>query len=120
MERLRWVNKNGKNILIIDFSNLSDPEETKSPARETTELYMQKPEKSILSVTHVEGMRFNNEIAEEMKKLAKDTEPKSKKAVISGMSGLQKTIFKGIQKFSERKFDTYNSLEEALEALAKE
>ncbi|MFO7710677.1 MAG: hypothetical protein R6V53_02840 [Candidatus Woesearchaeota archaeon] len=120
MDRTRWTKKNGKDIFIIDLSNLREPEEIIKVVEEGKKVCLQQPEHSLLSITNVEGMSFNTQVVDAVKKLAKDTEPTAKKAVVSGMSGIQKAIFHGVQSFSNRRFEVYNTLDEAIEALSKQ
>ena len=119
MERLRWEKRDGKDIFVIDLSYMQDKQETINVADEGRKICMQQPEHSLLSVTYVKGTHFNSEVGEAMKRLAADTEPHSKKAVVAGVEGLQKVIFSAVQKFSGRQFELYDTLEEALDALSR-
>ena len=120
MERLRWEKRDGKDIFVIDISDMHDNQELLKVIEEARKSCMQQPDNSRLSVTYVKGTHFNRDVIEAMKKFAYDTEMSSKKAAVAGVEGLQKVMFSAVQKFSGRHFELYDTLEEALEALSRE
>lgn len=119
MQRIRKVNKDGKDITIFDFSGMEDTEAIVDLAKKCTEKCLKDEPNSRLSVTYIKDLHFNQTVGDAMKKFASDAEPTSKMAVVAGAEGLQKVMLKAVEKFSGRNFKVYDTLDQAIEYLEK-
>ena len=119
MQRIRKVTKEGKDIMVFDFSGMENTEDIVDLANKCTERCKKDEPKSRLSVTYIKDMHFNQTVGDAMKKFASEAEPTSRMAVVAGAEGLQKVMLKAVEKFSNRNFKVYDTLDEAIEYLAK-
>lgn len=114
------INYNGKTIICVDVSNLEiqhKSEFQKTLTRAGEKIRRNSP-KSQLIITNVKGVRFDREMAENMKEYAKGNNPYVKASAVVGLEGLQKIIFTAIKTFTGRDFHIAETMEEAQNWLA--
>ena len=116
MERIRFISHGSDRILELDFSNLI-PEELEGIVEEAKKVIHAEPEGSVLTMTKVDGARFNNATVSLLKNFAKENEPFVRRAAIVGLEGLQKFVLDAVSKFSRREFYVCDTVEEAKERL---
>jgi hypothetical protein len=115
---VRFVEHKGKRILYHDFTNLVRPEDALAAIEAARTVVRQQPMKSVLTLTHVTGSRFNHDVVEALKELTNGNAPFVKAGAIVGMSGLQKVVYVAITQFTGRRMATYGTVDEAKDYLA--
>jgi 23S rRNA pseudoU1915 N3-methylase RlmH len=110
----------GKAIICVDVSNLEigHKSEFQTILTKAGEKIRRNSPKSQLIITNVKGIRFDKEMANNMKEYAKDNNPYVKASAIVGLEGLQKIIYAAIKAFTGRDFHLSETMEEAQEWLA--
>lgn len=116
MDRIKFLNHGTERILLLDFSGLV-PEELETLVGEAKQIIHAEPEASVLTLTKVDGARFNSATVSLLKKFAKANEPYVKRAAIVGLEGLQKFVLDAVSKFTRREFYVCGTVDEAKERL---
>lgn len=118
MERIQFIEHNGKKILYIDFSNTA-PDELIGLTTAAKKVIGAQPEKSLLTLTNVTNARFNKDVTAVMKEYTNHNKPFVKAAALVGLSSLQQVILNAIIVFTGRKFSAFSDLEKAKDWLIK-
>lgn len=122
-DRIRFIPDpaSGKNVLLIDlagFENTLDSLPYINEARATVAL---QPPRSLRCIVDVTGSRFNVEIVEALKELARHNKPFVIASALIGVAGLQRVILESVITFSGRKnLKSLPSREEAFAWLAEQ
>ena len=116
MDRVKFVDHGGERILLLDFSGLL-PDELAPVVDEAKKVIHSQPEGSVLTLTKVDGARFNNATVSLLKEFAKSNEPYVRRAAIVGLQGLQKFVLDTVSRFTSREFYVCGSIDEAKDRL---
>lgn len=117
MPGTQQIKKNGKDIFFMDFSFLKDKQEIRSVILEGSKFIRSKPAGSVLTLTNIEGMHFNNEVKELFNEFLSGNKPYVKAGAIVGLNGLQQILYNGLMKVSGRDIKSFSSIESASEWL---
>jgi trimethylamine:corrinoid methyltransferase-like protein len=122
MAGVSFTSHSGKNILIVDVSELKvqNREEIKRIIGHAKEQIQKHPLKSLLIITDVTNTHFDNDIVETFKEYAKHNNPYIKASAVVGLSGMQKVILLAIKKFTGRDFYIASNLKDAEEWLVQQ
>ena len=120
MERTRFIEHNGKRILLLDFAGVRDPDEAIREVRNAMEVVARQPKKSLLVMTLVRDARYNAAVLQAMKELASHNEPYVRHSAVVGMSGLHRIAYQAVILFSKRSIKTFDQEAEALEWLVSQ
>jgi DNA polymerase elongation subunit (family B) len=125
MERVRWVEHKGKQILYIDYTNLraSIPEQ-KTQAMETIKKVKEIADglnSKTLFLSDVTNSIPDQQILDELKKLAAYTNAKQivEKECVVGVSSIQKVLMNIINFVSRAKLTMFDKPEEAKDWLVQ-
>jgi hypothetical protein len=112
MDRVAFINHNAKELLFLDFSNCKagDVFLVIDGAKKAI---CTRPENSVLTLTNVTNMRFDDRVTAQMKELTVHNKPYVKAAAVVGVEGVKKIILNAVMLFSKRKFHTFDSMESA-------
>jgi hypothetical protein len=113
MERTLNINHQGKNIYYMDFGSLQKVEEINSVIAEAKQYIQKQTPSSILALTNLEGMHFNNQIKELFTDFVKGNKPYVKASAIIGIHGLKQIVFNGIMKITGRDLRSFSDIESA-------
>lgn len=116
MDRIKFLNHGTERILLLDFSGLI-PEDLEALVAEAKKIIHAEPPASVLTLTKVDGARFNSTTVSLLKNFAKENEPFVRKAAIVGLEGLQKFVLDAVSKFTRREFYVCGTVDEAKERL---
>jgi hypothetical protein len=116
-ERIQFVNHNGKEILLLDFSN-SQADEVLRIIDQATEVIRTRPERSLLTLTDVTNARFNEAVGQGMKEFSLHNKPFVRAGAVVGITGLKRIIFGAVMAFSQRKLEPFDDRQQALTWLA--
>jgi hypothetical protein len=118
-ERVRVVEHQGRQVVLIDASNC--------PAREAAEVLVagrahlaKLPKASALTLTDVTGATFDDAATHEAKLNAQLNAPFVKAAALVGVTGLKKIVYVAVSRMSRRNFELFDDRQKALDWLAKQ
>lgn len=117
MDRVTFIKHNGKELLSLDFSNCK-PAEVFLVIDEAKQVIRTRPENSVLTLTDVTSMRFDDRVTQQMKEFTVHNKPYVKAAAVVGVEGVKKIILNAVMLFSKRKFHTFDTIESAKNWLA--
>ena len=120
MSRVRFVEHQGKRILIEDFSHLSFGPEFSDTLKTAEKTIRAQPPDSVLAVFDATGVRFNNDMINAVKAFVKGNSPYIKASAVVGVEGLLNVALIGISKFSGRSFKSCNDRSAAMEWLVQQ
>jgi hypothetical protein len=116
-ERIRFIKHQGKEILLIDFSN-SQADEVLTIIDQATAVIAKRPEQSLLTLTDVTNARFNEAVGEGLKNFTLHNKPYVRAGAVVGITGLKRIIFGAVMAFSQRKLLPFDDREQAKAWLA--
>jgi hypothetical protein len=111
-ERVKFIQHQDKDILLLDFSN-SKTEEVLKLIDAAKQIINSKAELQLLTLTDVTNTLFCKEVGEEMKYFTLYNSPFLKASAVVGISGLKKIILGAIKAFSPGNFEAFDDREEA-------
>jgi hypothetical protein len=118
IDRVKFIIHEGKEILYLNFSECK-PDEAIEIIEESKKAIRTKPEQSVLTLTNVTNLRFDDRISDEMKRFTVHNKPYVKAGAVVGVVGLKKILFEAVLMFSKRKLHTFDTLDQAKEWLVK-
>ena len=117
MERSRFINHNGREIYLLNFTDCS-PDEIVPIIEECARQVQARPEKSVRTLTVAGNGSFNNDVINKLKDLTQGNAPYVERAAVVGITGLYKVVMNAIKMFSKREFHLFDKVEEAKDFLA--
>ena len=118
-DRVLFITRHGKEILLIDVSNCS-ADQVEKVFRSVPDLVTTRPPASVLAFTDFTGATFNREAIRVIKETAVFNKPYVKKSACVGKESLPFEFPENVISFSNRRFSAFNTREEALEWLTKD
>lgn len=103
MGRVRFVTHEGKQILLVDFSNCS-PEQVTKIAGEVQRIVTRQSPSSVLILSDFTGARFSRAAFIRIKEVAVFDRPFVKRAAFVGAESLPNAFYEGLKTFSRREF----------------
>ena len=119
MERIRFITRNDKQILLFDLS-YCPPAEVEQLVRSLPDYVTAQPLESVLMFVDFTGASFNDDALRTMKEAAIFDKPHIKKTAWIGTESLPYSFVEDVSKFSRRKFPEFKDMAEALEWLTRE
>jgi hypothetical protein len=113
MARTQQINHERKVIFFMDFSNLKNFQEVKGLISESIGYIRKQPRGSVLTLTNIQGMHFNNETRDAFNDFIKGNKPYVKAGAVVGLSGLQQIIYNSLMKMSGRDIKSFAKSEDA-------
>ncbi|HTZ95875.1 MAG TPA: hypothetical protein VMB18_05730 [Terriglobales bacterium] len=117
--RIRFIQHEGHNILLIDLSGCSAPE-VKRIAGLIPKFVTTHPKHSLLILTDFTGAEFDRDAVTTMKEGLVFDRPHVKKSAWIGTENLPKVFYEHMKAFSQRELPTFKTREEALDWLVQE
>ena len=116
MNRIRFMQAGGKDILFLDFSGHTVGA-LMSAIAEAEKLIKTRPEHSLLVLTDVTNARFDDQVSARIKEFTKRNKPYVKASAVVGVSGIKRIILDAVMLFSGRTIHACDTLEQAKEWL---
>jgi dTDP-4-amino-4,6-dideoxygalactose transaminase len=116
-DRIQSISYQGKQVVLVDFSNCSAVEVEKI-ARAVPDYVTAQPLGSVLLLVDFTGASFDQDAVRAMKESAVFDKPYIKKSTWVGAGNLPHAFEKDLKAFSRREFPTFKTREEALKWLA--
>lgn len=118
MERTRFIDHKGKQILLLDYAGIRDPDEALREIQDSKAFVARQPTSSLRVLTLVRDARYNAAVLQGMKDLAAHNAPYVKASAVVGMGGLHRIAYQAVILFSKRNIKTFDGEAEALDWLA--
>jgi len=112
-ERIRFIDHQGKRVLLVDFSNCS-ANEVEEIARAVPDHVTVNPHSSVLVLTDFTGAAFDRDALRAMKETAVFDKPFVRKSALIGTEDLPASFYDELKSFSRRELLTFKTREEAL------
>src|SRR6202162_3193451 len=116
-DRIRFVDHQGKKILLVDFSNCQ-ANEVEEVARRVPDYVTVQPRGSVLVLTDFTGAAFDRDALRAMKETAVFDKPFIKKSALIGTETWPRDFYEDRTRFSRRELPIFKTREEALAWLA--
>jgi hypothetical protein len=116
----RIIYYNQKRIVYIDFSNLKKTEEIYTLMSDATRFIGANLPKSVLTLTNLSGMHFNNEIFNRLISCVKTNSPYVKSSAVVGMSSMMQIFNNSFKKLTERNVKAFSTELEAKKFLTED
>ena len=112
------ISHKGKSIFYMDFSGIKSTDEVSQLISESKRYIGTQPASSLLTLTNITQMHFNNEIKDLFTTFVKGNKPYVKAGAVVGISGLQGIVYNAIMKLTGRNVKSMSSLDEAKDWLS--
>jgi hypothetical protein len=119
MNRLEFLTYKGKRILLIDFSHLK-AEQVLLVIDEAKGVIARQPERSVLTLTDLTEMHFDENIMAALKEYVTHNKPYVKAGAVVGAKGLLAVVKMGVERASLRKLTDFDSRAAAQEWLIQQ
>ena len=119
MSRVEFLTYKGKRILLIDFSKLK-AEQVLQVMGEAKGIIARQPEQSVLTLTDITEMHFDEKIMAALKEYVTHNKPYVKAGAVVGAKGLQAVVKMGVERASLRKLTDFDSRAAAQEWLIQQ
>ena len=114
--RVYFIEHGGHRVLFLNYSGCNGAI-LKMAAEEGNRVISREPPNSVLTLTDVTGMSFDQESVTALKAMVAANAPYVKRAAVIGISGLQSLIYDAVQAFSKRKIPHFPTRQQALDWL---
>jgi hypothetical protein len=116
MERLRIIDHRGTQVVLLDFTDATDPAETvREIAKAKAWFAQQQPTRALRTVSDVTGARYNAAVLDALKDLAAHNKPYVGAAAGVVKTALHRVAMNVAAMFSGRKFQAFTDREAALD-----
>ncbi|HZQ19635.1 MAG TPA: hypothetical protein VFA90_13020 [Terriglobales bacterium] len=112
-ERLRFLNRDGKQILFVDLSNCS-ARIVEEVVREIPDILSTLSLGSALVLTDFTGASFDDDAVMALKETAVFNKPYVKKSALVAVAGMPKSVHDGMKNFARREWGVFQSRTEAI------
>jgi hypothetical protein len=112
-QRIRFINQEGKEILLVDFSNCS-ANEVEEIARIVPDYVTVRPRSSVLVLTDFSGAAFDRDALRAVKETAVFDKPFVKKSALIGTDDLPGSFYSELKSYSQRELLIFKTREEAV------
>src|SRR5271166_516392 len=116
MDRIRFIEHRGQQVLLVDFSD-STAEEMTAIADQIPDTTMGEPPGSLLLLADFSRAEFTRESFERVKVTAALNQPHLKRSAWVLTHNLPQAMYDSVQSFSAREIPTFATREEALDYL---
>jgi hypothetical protein len=120
MDRIRWIDHEGRRILFEDMSGLRDSADICAVSDPSTAVICKEPESSVLLITDVTDAHYNPYVVNRLKENTKLTTPHMKAYVIVGVKGLALVVLQSVEVFTGLDIKLCDTLEEGKEWLVQQ
>ncbi|MBN1925502.1 MAG: hypothetical protein JW798_06690 [Prolixibacteraceae bacterium] len=110
---------NQKRIIYIDFSNIKKTEEIYALMEEAKRFIAVNLPKSVLTLTNLTGMHFNNEVFNRFTAYVKVNAPYVKASAVVGMNGMMQIFYNSFTRITGRDVKAFSTEYEAKKYLAE-
>ena len=116
MERVRFIDRDGHRILLLDCTDCG-PAELLEVFEQAKLTIAAEPPHSLLTLADFTGAQFNKKAADQMKVSATYNRSHVRRSAIVGMEDLPDVYYHNLVSFSARDFPSFKTREEAIDWL---
>jgi hypothetical protein len=116
LDRIRFIEHQGKQVLLVDASQMS-AKEVEKIAMLVPSYVTSEPLGSVLVLADFTGAEFNRIAIDRLKESAVFDRPHVKRSAWVGIEGLPHVFYEHMKNFSQRDLPSFKTREEALEWL---
>jgi hypothetical protein len=117
MDQVRFIKHKGKDIVVVDVSQVANQDEGIAVLQKGEELIRTQPPGSVLLVTNVAIPRYDVHGVEAMKNFSAAITPHIKASCVVGISGVKSVIFRSITRLTGRNIHIFETMEQAADWL---
>lgn len=118
MSRIRTIDHKGHQVILLDFSGISQPSEWTAAVAEARRFFAALPaDRSARTLTDVSGTRYNRDTVESMKVLTVANQPYVKVGAVVNTSAMHRAVIGMIALFARRRFEVFETRDQALDWL---
>ncbi len=118
-ERVRFIDHNRREILLIDFSHCP-ADEILLLLDQVRALIARQSPGSVLTLADFSGAHVDKKVATRMKEVLTLDRPYVKRSAWVGTESVPHVFYENMKSFSQREFPTFRTREEAMEWLVSE
>jgi len=111
MRKPEIITCEGKSIFYMDFTGLRDIPTIEKLIQESKDYIRVQAPKSVLTLSHIEGMHFNADIKNIFSEFISGNKEYVAFGAVVGLSGLQRIVYNGIMKLSGREIRSFETVE---------
>jgi hypothetical protein len=116
-ERVKFIFHEGVRILLVDASELREPDEIIAVIDRSIQLSKKEREKSLLAVTDATNTHFNDRILKATKRATKHNAQYFKVSATVGVTGLKKVLLPLVAAYAGRVMKNFATRKQALDWL---
>jgi hypothetical protein len=116
LERVRFIDHKGKQVLLLDFSN-GKAADVSNIIRQAGPLIQKANPHSLLTLSDMTNIAVRDISTQQLVSFAKGNEPFVKAAALTGISGLARSILATTVILTRRKFPAFDTRQQALDWL---
>jgi hypothetical protein len=117
MKKPEIILHKGKSVLYLDFTNMRDKDEIMKLEDDGADYIRKQPLNSVLTLTNMENMFFNNELKKYFEEKVRGNAPFVKAGAVIGMTGLISIMYNAFVTVTGRNIKSFKSKEEAMDYL---
>lgn len=118
MERTRFIEHRGRQIVLLDYSNITNPRVALEEIdRSRRFIAAQRTDGLLRTLTVATGARYNAEVVAALKELTVQNAPFVGSAAVVTDSSVQRVLLNTVSMFSKRKFQSFADVQAAMEWL---
>jgi hypothetical protein len=115
MDRVRFITHQGKQVLLLDYSHLSDEAEMLAMVEQRKRLVTAQPKGSVLTVADLTGARFTKDAITRIKEANVYDQPFVRRAALVGVQPQHQAQVEAVETFSHHQHARFATLAEALD-----
>lgn len=119
MDRVRFITHQGKQILLVDYTNCTR-QTVLDILKERERIVLAQPKGSVLTLVDVTGAQFSKDTVEEVKIVAVRERDRVRRAAMVGVEGVPKVLVDAVRNFAARDYHAFPTREAAMDWLVKE
>lgn len=118
MERVKFLDHNGVEVLLLDFSHCT-VEAALEVIEKAKTVIRSAPPHSLLTLSDFTGIGFAYDLHQKLKEFTAHNKPYVHAAAVVGVTGLKKTLLEGVMLFAQRELPIFENREAAKTWLAQ-
>jgi hypothetical protein len=118
MERLTTVQHRGVPVLVVDYSNIRDAQESLDLIWASSAAIVARPAGSVRVLMSIAGAHIAPQLLGALKEAALKNKPHLKGVAVVGLAGLLRVVYLAMSKLMEMEMPAFETRDEALDWLA--
>ena len=118
MNGARFIEHKGKQVVLLDFAGIQDPEVAVPAVQAATRFVTSLPaDRSALTCTDVSNTKYDRQVVDACKEMSKSNGPHVKASAVVTNSTIHRAAINMIALVSRRKLEVFETREQALDWL---